>query len=517
MPTFYIRHGMNGTDRGAWDYVSDSDGNPLEYLDGKSAATALEALRDHFSREYWRVPHEHSICIYREADAGEGDALWQEREASRFASGRYKPLPWEADPELLGNPKHFAHIAESDERKVAFTESEEKGRADKQKVMNVRDYLDLHIIGHEDRKRFYASVMLGLSQEVHFAETSDDIEAVYLEIADYNRDGGDYAGVLSCMTYHGKASPRYDQCDRGARKYWDVHPVRVYGAGDLALAYMRKTDAPGVNGEASPIVARALVWPSKGICGRVYGPGAGVLRGALRAKGYGRFADEALEGARLLAIPHPNGAEDYYVIPYIDGYKRFKWDCKREYFLIASGGFRGDTIDGGAYAHPVSICERCEEDGPRHNFLTVDDELWCQSCAYNASTQCEHCNNWTTQECNEVIVSHYTSTIGRIRTTGEYWCSDCCENGASYSEAREVYIDNEQGETCDDCEEFFLSEELRDEDAERVCERCHCDRHPEGEDAPEAPALPFPPAQLAPIASRAEPIEATQYNEGMPY
>jgi hypothetical protein len=475
MPIFYIRHGITGTDRDTWEFVADRDGNPLEYGDGKSAATAKEALGGAWERERWSIPEAHSLFIYREPDAGEGDAQWQEREAARFASGRYKPLPWADDPELTTPPEHFAHIAESNAQKVAFTETDAKGRADKQKVASAADYLQAYVIGDRDRKAYYVSVMLGLSTEVHFADTSDAIEAAYVEMAGYSRSNGDYAGVLSCMTYR-------------TSHFGNVHPVRTYGAGDLALAYIRAEagdDAPG------SICARALVWPEKGICGRVYGPGASTLRGALRAQGFGEFDDCALVGARLLAIPHPNDDPNCYVMPYIDGHHRFKWGAAKEHFVISEDGFEAANTGGYAYTYNACECERCGDTVREDNTREVDGDTWCNDCASEYARTCDHCQETSSCDHSEVIAGAYIAASGRRRFSFETWCEHCLENGATYSEAHSHYIADGEGETCDHCSEFFLPDELRDFGDIRVCSDCHDDLAPDDDDAnDDAPAAP---------------------------
>jgi len=133
---------------------------------GKEAAQAKDYLDTPRQRYRYSVPEDHSLFIYREPDAGEGDAQWREREAARFASGRYKPVPWQDDPEMRGVPDHFAHIAESNSQKIAFTENDAKGRADKQKVMSAADYLSAYVSGDYEKRQYYVDVMLGVSNEV---------------------------------------------------------------------------------------------------------------------------------------------------------------------------------------------------------------------------------------------------------------------------------------------------------------------------------------------------------------
>lgn len=117
--------------------------------------------------------------------------------------------------------------------------------------------------------------------DVQFATTPDDIEKVYL------------TGPSSCMT-------------KPADYFGGVHPSRVYGAGDLAIAYLKKRRGEG-------IAQRAMCWPAKKIYSRIYG--TGPLEDFLKALGYvnGKF-----DGAKLLKLHPPKQKKDYFVLPYVD-------------------------------------------------------------------------------------------------------------------------------------------------------------------------------------------------------
>ena len=71
---------------------------------------------------------------------------WRIRETHRLYRGEYKPLPaiianaeWFVNSDADKN--HFAHRANSDSAKIAFTESPEKGMDDKQTVIPINRYL----------------------------------------------------------------------------------------------------------------------------------------------------------------------------------------------------------------------------------------------------------------------------------------------------------------------------------------------------------------------------------------
>jgi hypothetical protein len=502
MPTFYIKHGLAGDDRANWQFVRDRDGNPFEYSDGKAAALAKDNLaNDQGLLSYWGIPSVHSFFIYREAES-DGDVNWRDREAARFTSGRYKPLLWADDDELQMPLDHFAHIAESDVKKVAFTESCEKGRADRQKVMGALEYMRTYVSGPWEKREFYASQMLGLTFTVEFAHSSDDIEAVYLEIADYSRDNGDYAGVMSCMTYHGEASPGFANAASRSRRHWPVHPVRVYGAGDLALAYMRaeSDDDARDDGTPAPIVARALVWPERNICGRIYGPSGNAFRAALRAKGFSRFDDCALVGARMLSIKHPAGGDDCYVMPYIDGYHMFNWHDDGAHFVISRSGYSGNDTSGYVYTYEYGECEHCGENTPESQLQEIDGENWCNSCVTHNTSTCDCCGERVTSETSSVVTGFYSNAFGTMRQREEYWCISCLEDEASYCDAINSYLRHDEGFTCDECGEFFPQHMAHEgADGTELCDDCHTEAVNDDDDdapAPDAPAPDYMPLHV---------------------
>ena len=103
-----------------------------------------------------------------------------------------------------------------------------------------------------------------------------EIERVYLE------------GPTSCMSY--------EAGDEDIRE--SIHPVRVYGAGDLAVAYMRNA--------RGKINARTICRPEKKVYGRLYGA-SGRLREALEAQGFKRGRGEDFVGSKFLIEPSLGG------------------------------------------------------------------------------------------------------------------------------------------------------------------------------------------------------------------
>lgn len=248
---------------------------------------------------------------------------WMHREIERQKT-RVMPI-WINERFWRGNHifQHFAHVSEKDPEMLAYTSSGSNGARDIQTPMKPGRYLTKYFEGVLNAKEiaFYASwqatgnrpesKLSGL--EVLFARTPDEIADVYAR------------GPSSCMDWRSYTRPR--------------NPVRVYGAGDLAIAYLQ-SDPPPNAARTRDVVARCLVWPEKLVAGRVYPtPGRAAddgyfvaadqedanytLKGKLKGLGY-HFPEEGarFNGARLLKLPHTDKAkavEGCILLPYLDG------------------------------------------------------------------------------------------------------------------------------------------------------------------------------------------------------
>ena len=214
---------------------------------------------------------------------------------------------------------------------------------------------------------------------VHFADTPDDNEKVYL------------TGPASCMFY-----------DVGSFDC-EEHPTRIYGAGDLAIAH---TVDPEIDPETpGHVIARAICWPERKVFGRVYPTvdedgHAEDLRAALYALGY-RSAHECdgkgLDGARMLRIQDG----DKVIMPYLDApYHTF--DDEGDVLILRRDGigeFTGTNTDGTARLAPEYeyTCENCAE-GYNDDGLTVymrcnseggyRSQYWCSGCTDDNTFTC---------------------------------------------------------------------------------------------------------------------------------
>ena len=198
------------------------------------------------------------------------------------------PVGWHLDP----IPDHFAHVVTKSPSLLGFFESEAHGILGRVTALKPGRYLERFYPGlsMDERKTLAA---LFSSTDVLFATTPDEIEWVYEN------------GPESCMTnaYHAADDEEFNS---------SIHPVRVYGAGDLAVAYTKNKDSDFVS-------ERALCWPEKKIFGRIYGDGSCRLYNALIEEGYRRADYDDWNGARLLRVVEEDCEGDYhFVCPYID-------------------------------------------------------------------------------------------------------------------------------------------------------------------------------------------------------
>ena len=216
--------------------VLDDAGIPLTFDTG---ALAAAACAEHLATKGMKVRPQRAI-----------DDTWKARELARFASGQYTRLPWSElswyGDALRSRPAlhdHFAHLSIENDAMIAYTVDADKGIADRQTRVKPGRYLAAFfsdfLSANEIRDIATAfDDQYGDKLALQFAETADDIEDVYTR------------GPSSCMSH---SAGDYDS---------DCHPVRVYAAGDLQVAYIERNEE---------VTARAIVWPAKMVHSRIYG------------------------------------------------------------------------------------------------------------------------------------------------------------------------------------------------------------------------------------------------------
>jgi hypothetical protein len=354
---------------------------------------------------------------------------WKAREASKLLSGEYKRVPWckeawwiRAVIEQGGVAGfHYAHVSNDDPTKIAYTPDERHGKEDRQLRTKPGRYLNKYFkdVLTPEQIRDWATKWAGENEnlDLKLATEPDDIERVFVN------------GPSSCMGG-----------DKGFSS--SVHPTRVYGYGDLAVAYIERDEE---------ITARVVCWPEKKVRGKIYGD-AERLRPLLTKEGYteGRF-----EGARLLRIADGNSV---FVAPYIDGgYYVIDED---NHLLIADSEarrgcphFRCDNTNG---LIGGSQCERCEDFENEDDMVRMDgiNQEWCQECYGDYGFSCEYCN-----ELND--------TDDSSEVDGDSWCSYCAREHASQ---------------CERCEQLTSDNSVYNVNDDVWCEGCYesyafsCDR-----------------------------------------
>lgn len=470
---FEVRAGLVGTDRDNWSAVMDFD-------NGKDAGAWVSANRASFTEAGKAL-----VIVKVEASAVASD--WRERERERLEDGTYTPLPgdWAAHIAEF-YPDHFAHVAQSDKRKVAFTESESSGERDKQKALSASAYVDRFFGDNapfywlSERRSRFLSDMLGDSVKPLFAPLgdADAIEAIYRET-----EGGACHGCMSYSAGH-YSSP--------------FHPVRVYAmGGDITIAFLRAcsdTDEDsGVDLEATwdgsgTLLARCLVWPEGKEYGRVYGDttNARMLRTALEAQGY---SSGDLCGAKIAKVPHSHS----YVMPYLD-IGGGEVEDMGSYFIV--GGDISATQADGLLEEPGICCDHCGDNYPEDEMALVYTGRgytgeWCEGCREYHAVYTDHDGEYISSDC----ISSYIPSGCTYPESISDWGLE--EVGAAYVESRGEYC--EDFFVCDECGEAFHSDDEHSHEGQSVCAGCLSDL----EEAAEAEA-----AEAAEAAPDAAPIAA---------
>lgn len=432
------------------DAIENEAGETLTFENGKEAAERAKELAESLGVK----------CQPRKVIT---DTSWHDRERQRFANDTYSPLAWQSlsvwrkkifDPvydefERANNASwnelywsksfrtskareeayeaahkaerelvlkrmkgtgeiYFAHVSLDDPSMIAFTKNDLMGVADRQTRLSPKSFLEryfgdrltadeiaLCVKAHDDE--YLATV------QVKFATTPDEIQWTY---AHYDESVSALVG--SCM-----------RCSSVVTEWqYGPAPVRVYGAGDLAIAYLTNTEGR--------VTARCLCWPDRKVYGRVYASNDKLHR-ALRALGYvkGDYYDDAqgtFEGARLLKIQANFGDGEVFVMPYLDGrlgVKAGRGD-NRGFFIITH------EDDGESYETHTTNGTTCDDPSEYE-----DDRMSCERCE------------------ERVYDLSPVRTAFRWPHRVEHWCACCIEDNSFYCDATDTYYSRD---TFDDVE-----------------------------------------------------------------
>jgi hypothetical protein len=347
---------------------------------------------------------------------------WRAREAGRFASGLYAPVPW---AELDKYPDHFAHLSIKTPGLIAYTADEERGQTDRQTKIRPGKYLSRFYPEFQpEQVKDYVRLCASEYLELKLARTPDEIEEVYVH------------GPDSCM---GHDEREFES---------DFHPVRVYGDSDLAVAYLGSI-------EEREISARCICWPDKQIFYRGYG-NEDLLAQVLTDHGYRAGSSSDFNGARIRAVRDSGGR---YIMPFIDMCESVGLDDTKQWFILGQGPIGCRETDGrscgGAYT-----CANCGD-------VDVDDEGdYCDTCGGNLWS-CYNCgNNFFDDDCRYTAEASDRDYCSHCWENTEKVCDvDGCDNTWHEDDAFDYYaredrIRRRMNHTCPDCYETHI--------------RCHC-------------------------------------------
>ena len=339
---------------------------------------------------------------------------------------------------LAGAP-HYARIPADDDKVVEFYESEAKAERFQPTRARIGRFLQRfagQVLTPREISFFVEWQARGVrpadpSLDLRFATTPDDIIRVYQD------------GPSSCM--RGDTAPQ------------------VYGAGDLAIAYLEGGEGSRHEGEP---VARALCWPARKVYGRVYpetsSDEGGDLESRLRADGYVSVyaKPDGFNGARLLKIEAERGS---YVMPYLDN---FRFNDSGDHFTAHAQGAECCDSTGGLWECEEELGEQCDQCG---DYTDPDDMTEVNTSrgwggGLSTGRYCSHCVDQDTFRCegSDELFSDFNfctvevHTKSGIQTWAEHTANDdafLCERSGFY------YADSDFGQvevyTSDSCSETW--------------------------------------------------------------
>ena len=392
-----------------------------------SARAALRRLRQSGVMRDWELGYIRIMHL-----------TWRMRESMLFSDGFYQAPVWRDESFWTNRSRelidHFAHVSTEAPGMIAYTESPEKGELDRQTRTKAGRYLNKFFGDVLTPKQiaFYAEWQTRGSKPLldmgkvalKFATTPDEIVDAYKR------------GPSSCMA--GSES------------------VRVYGAGDLAIAYLEPEEREGNRPE---IIARALVWPAKKAVSRIYpnvenwrGDGfaseheaqsaSDMLLARLKAEGYRSAYEDGFsifDGARILAEKEYGNR---YVMPYIDHLQfsgPFPAPDGGEVFHLSQYGDYAPETTGGEIVLNRIRCERCESliDEDDENIVIDrdgDHVTWCYRCFNRAGWCCDYDGETYADDVDQICVNGSQSwTLDQFEAHG----FTCEHDGEAYSNDHE--------------------------------------------------------------------------------
>ncbi len=300
------------------------------YREVSEPLQAVEAQNDWYKLH--KYPHRQRVVEVPYDDP----RCWRLREEDKLADGTHTPPPWKPDYNL-------EHMDPAKPTMIRFIRDDKDGQRGRYTSMTVGRFLS-RFRSHEftqDEIEKYCAV-IGLDMEVsklHVENSEDAFERIYLN------------GPHSCMAYEAKH-------DRYGTE--NIHPVRLYGDLDLAVAYIIR---------AGDITGRCLVWPETKIHGRIYGD---QKRMRLRLEEEGYKEDWDFTGARLHFQKNEYGE---IRAPYVDGELRGDISEDQKYIILSKDGSLVLQSDSGTV-----YTDRCGSCDVRGVFLQWSEDNDCYTC-----------------------------------------------------------------------------------------------------------------------------------------
>jgi hypothetical protein len=300
-------------------------------------------------------------------------------------------------------PLHFLHLAKKKPGFVSYTKDHVMGEKNRRTSCSALVYLSRYFPNIEDHIHDEIVNAANIAVSVKFATTPEEITKVY-------------------RNYDDDVQPVANSCMRYAFNDLPCHPCSIYGAGDLAIAYL-------VN-NSGDTTHRCLCWPEKKLYSRVFANG-GALHCALKDLGYQKTAyyndistiGEAcyygtFEGARLLKIPH-NGT---YIMPYID--EKIGVSIGEKFIILTrNGDYEASETTGLLVYEEPDDDEGCDDEEP-------DDDEGCDD--EEEEGRCGRCGR-----CGRRANDLYTV----VASNQDYvhWCDGCTNRAAVWMSTEDVY------------------------------------------------------------------------------
>ncbi len=392
---------------------------------------------------------------HRAQEISESDIeAFTRREIRRFRDGTYKSVPvlgytdvqeaLEYYAETNGTKlSHFAHLSLKNMPQIAYTDNDRNGVDDRQRSLRIGRYLTRFCKYKLSEKRILELVdehnaMFDV-RESFVATTPDEIANVYLN------------GPSSCMSHS------VDRYQTG-----EIHPVEIYGAGDVGVFYLRDNDGD--------ISGRALVALQSKIYGRIYGDCA-RMEASLAQAGYRPDDDNnGFNGCKLhimkneeaeVIAPYFDGAYQAVVVTETDvanqlNYQMYMANPKTVSMLRSIETYACEQTSGLAEDSERIMCESCEDsidEGDQYYSEDGNQTILCQSCFDETHNQCDHCGD-----------TEHNDNLCWVESAQVDLCHQCHYEISS---------------RCSVCEETYLHDDLNvtdDDDDDGVrCEECHAD------------------------------------------